>query len=159
MIAAAVVQAVATVVLLLVTGVYVWHTSRLVHMPHAAFLKPMSFDHRSQMGRWIVRVNSFSHNFAMDIELWAVSTAGELVRARGLSEIKPGQETDYTFDATPTLKDPFFVKHRSVTGETVAKAWLYDRQTQEFSEIEPIGPNKIWLKKIKGGRLLWKGDS
>lgn len=155
------IQAIASMILVLVTWKYVGLTNRMLHAPHRAFLTPTEV-HRSSTGRgWEVKVRNHGPGLALNIKLRKTVLTGllwdqepphgsewqemDIVCADGPFELAPREEGIYHFKNPMHFGDPFFLRVTTTSGERLKSAWI-----KRGDRMEPVG-----FQEVAGFALKW----
>jgi hypothetical protein len=146
------ITAIATVVLCIITGIYIYSTRWLYHSPHRAFLRPTKINTKDH--GWVFVLRNFGPGLALNVQVRTVAvTKSEPIRSvngasplwiiqqdfvsgTGPFEIQKGQEAEYYFPQYSIgFEYPVFVCWKSITGKTQRTFWIVppDLQLKIFS--------------------------
>lgn len=148
-------QALATIVLVLVTIFYAWFTRKLMHTGHHSQLEPKSIQHKN--GRWIVELTNHGPGIAKDIvlkklgifpahkgTLQEMQLVDSIQRhapvAEGRSTLGAQESHEYRFQTSKMLNpsEPFRLTWRTVTGKRYRDFWKF-----ESMDAGPLQPRRI----------------
>ena len=159
MLVAAWVQAVSTVILLIVTGVYVVYTRRIIHSPHSTILKPSSITRDFKNVR--IYIENIGPNPAYDVRIESIlvknmllnegKSVKELKTAEGTYCIRPSEKIEYIFEEdyfSTDLTEPFIIKWTSTTGDNAISIWYYNAKNKVEEFRKDINSAKKEYKKI-----------
>lgn len=154
MIFAAWLQAIGSLILLIVTSVYVSYTYRIIHSPHKTILKPIKIDVESN--GLTISIQNIGPNIAYNVMLETVvykinEKAREIIVERSDFEVKPNEEAEYLFSQyTTELKYPFIISWETVTGQKSISEWFYsNKYGKEKFEYKCILSKNKYKKLIK----------
>lgn len=133
------VQAGASIVLLIITIIYVVLTHKLLHAPHKAFLRPILI--KPETEGWTLRVRNFGPGIAINLQIRTVLlknlqldpfpkqslmawSDNRLLPAHGPFQLMPNEEADYHFDDWISFEDPFYITWKSIIGKKFKTSWL-----------------------------------
>lgn len=132
------IQALSSVILIVVTAFYVVLTYKLLHTPHKAFLIILSI--KSDNKGWILKIKNLGPGLAKNLQIktvvqkildfdpikkgtvWLENT---LSPASGPFQLMPNEEGEYCFGPNwISFDDPFYITWQSINGKKQKTAWL-----------------------------------
>jgi len=132
------IQAVASIVLVIVTIAYVFFSYKLLHASHRAFLVPISIHIGDES--WILKVKNVGPGLAKNLKIKAVGVTivafdpikkgrvwveNKFGSAKGPLYLMPNEEAEYRFDKyLLSFDDPFYITWKSITGKSQKTSWL-----------------------------------
>jgi hypothetical protein len=161
-----VVQAVSSIVLVIVTTAYASFSYKLLHAPHKAFLVPVSI--KVVGSGWILMVRNLGPGLAKNLKITAVGvtidsidpvkkgkvwTVKRFVKLEGPLHLMPNEEKEYkSNEYLISFDHPFYITWKSITGKSQKTPWLV--KTRGTDSMVPLGllasaKNKmIWYKNV-----------
>jgi hypothetical protein len=142
------VQALASVILIIVTAVYVYLTYEILHSPYKAFLVVTSVTSAKSGNKgWIVKIKNFGPGLAKNLKIknvvqtiigfdtmkeGQVYLKNEFSLASGSFFLRPNEEGEYCFEKCFLSFDtPFYLTWQTITEKGQKSAWLKRDNTSE----------------------------
>jgi hypothetical protein len=161
-----VVQAVSSIILVIVTTVYASFSYKLLHAPHRAFLVPVSI---KVAGRgWMLVVRNLGPGLAKNLKVTAVGvTIGPIdpvekgkgwnvkrfVKLEGPQYLMPNEEKEYRSEEYLLSFDhPFYITWKSLTGKSQKTPWLVKGSGMDsmitLGFLASVQYEMIWYKNV-----------
>lgn len=133
-------QAIATVILVIITIIYVIQTGKLVHAPHTAFLKPEDID--LDYGKCLIKIKNLGPGAAVSMRVHArllkkfefaptkknpqrIFNFINWVEGKGASTISNGSTESYIFEGLISDLTPIKAEWKLITGKRSRDFWFY----------------------------------
>jgi len=130
------IQAVCSILLFIITLKYVAATSKMVHLPHKTYVKPVSVNLNKGLTNWYFKVKNYGTGLAINIKVYTVVSKyfkfvkesmflfeSNIVFGKGPSELQANQEAIFEFDGLIDFNDPVIVSWESLAGKKYKKYW------------------------------------
>ena len=150
------IQAIASIILVIITILYVIITYKLVHAPHTAFLQPEGINLQNiDFENWLITIKNFGPGVAVSVRVYIrilkkltfaptknnpqrVFMVVGWVEAKGASTISNGSTESYKFKGLIRDLAPIRTEWKLITGKRRRGIWFYKTIDNKFLTKEGI---------------------